>query len=106
MVRWKDKGDKMKEWERDRLTEMNFRDGYTCCNCGLSIVRWLTSQRAHRIANTKVNRKKYGKHIIDHIDNWAAVCSLRCNDAMNIGNNPVECDKLVLKICSKLKAKQ
>ena len=88
----------MKQWERDQLANMYIRDRHTCCNCGLSIGRWRTPQRAHRIANTKTNRKKYGKAVIDHIDNWASVCSLRCNDAMNIGNNPVKCDKLVLHI--------
>ena len=83
--------------ERDQLAQMYIRDRYLCCNCGAPVMTEFP-QHAHRIANTKANRKKYGKAIIDHIDNWASVCSLRCNSAMNIGNNPVKCDKLIAKI--------
>lgn len=42
-------------------------------------------QYAHRIANTKMNRDKYGSFIIDHTLNGEIVCSLACNQAMNIG---------------------
>lgn len=44
-------------------------------------------QYAHKIANTEPNRKKYGSFIIDHPMNGAIVCSLKCNQAMNIAFN-------------------
>ena len=46
-------------------------------------------QGAHRIANTKTNRAKWGNWIIDHPMNIAIVCSLECNHLCNIGFNPV-----------------
>lgn len=60
-----------------------------------------TWQGAHRIANTKPNRAKWGDFIIDHPDNIAIVCSLACNQVCNIGNNPGECLRLVQKIVTK-----
>lgn len=44
-------------------------------------------QYAHKIANTKPNRQKYGSFIIDHPMNGAIVCSLKCNQTMNIAFN-------------------
>lgn len=83
--------------ERDQLARLYIRDRYQCCHCGRPVSLGMP-QRAHRIANTKANRKKFGFEIIDHIENWALVCSARCNDAMNIGNNPVECKRLLSRI--------
>lgn len=57
-----------------------------------------TWQAAHRIANTKANRSRWGSWIIDHPKNVAIVCSLKCNDACNIGNNPAACLDLVARI--------
>jgi hypothetical protein len=58
-------------------------------------------QGAHRIANTKTNRAKWGNWIIDHPMNIAIVCSLECNHLCNIGFNPGECLKLIKKIVDK-----
>ena len=58
-------------------------------------------QGAHRIANTQANRAKWGALIIDHPLNIAIVCSLKCNHACNIGNNPGESLKLAQKIIEK-----
>ena len=53
---------------------------------------------AHRIANTKSNRKKYGNEIIDHPLNKAVTHPGNCNDGMNIGMNPVKCRALAMRI--------
>lgn len=71
--------------------------GGVCEVCG----RVLTShtwQGAHRIANTKPNRAKWGDWIIDHPLNIAIVCSLKCNHACNIGYDESQCLELVNKI--------
>lgn len=51
-------------------------------------------QQAHRISQSKMNYKKYGKDIIDHNMNIVSSCS-ECNDYFNIGMNPGKCEKLV-----------
>ena len=68
------------------------------CGKALTNSNW---QGAHRIANTKPNRIKWGSWIIDHPMNIAIVCSLKCNHVCNIGYNPGECLRLVQKIVNK-----
>ena len=74
--------------------------GGICEVCGAPLDRaaW---QAAHRIANTKSNRAKWGSFIIDSPMNIAAVCSPRCNDACNIGGNYGECLALAEKVIRK-----
>lgn len=74
--------------------------GGVCEVCGKTLTN-RTWQGAHRIANTKPNRAKWGDFIIDHPENIAIVCSLACNQVCNIGNNPGECLRLVQKIVTK-----
>lgn len=74
--------------------------GGVCEVCGKILTTW---QGAHRIANTKANRKKWGDFIIDHPLNIAIVCSLKCNDKCNIGNNIGKSLELVEKIIAKEK---
>lgn len=57
-----------------------------CAVCGKPLKQG-QPQYAHKIANTKTNRSKYGSFVIDHTLNGAMVCSLGCNQAMNIGFN-------------------
>lgn len=79
--------------------------GGVCEVCGKTLT-FQTWQAAHRIANTKANRSYWGSWIIDHPKNVAIVCSLKCNDACNIGNNPGACLDLVAKILAKEKMKK
>ena len=71
--------------------------GGICEVCGKPLTS-STWQGAHRIANTKANRAKFGDLIMDHPLNIAIVCSLRCNDHCNIGNNPGEAIALARRI--------
>lgn len=73
--------------------------GGRCAVCGKSL-DYSTAQGAHRIADTKANRRKWGSFIIDHPLNVAMVCSLKCNDACNIGYRPYECLRLAFTILS------
>lgn len=92
----------MTEREKFRIAETKEfvfdRDEYQCRTCGHSIYRFGCPQMAHRIAATDANIRKYGKAVIHHPPNLASACCLRCNDAQNIGNKPVEADALAAEI--------
>ena len=71
---------------------------YTCKVCGHPLHWQGTAQLAHRIAQTKSNIQRYGAHVVHHDKNLVPVCSLRCNDACNIGFNPVAAQELADEI--------
>lgn len=79
-------------WQRQLALS---KSGGRCEICGKELEQM---QGAHRIANTKMNRTKYGSLVIDHPFNIAIVCSLECNQSCNIGNNPGKSLKLAKKI--------
>ena len=77
----------MTEKEQEQRRKSLSVSGGVCAICGKSLNAYGFPQYAHKIANTITNRKIYGSFFIDHYLNGAMVCSLKCNDAMNIGNN-------------------
>lgn len=82
--------------ESEKHQRVFARDGYTCCfpGCGKP-----ARHLAHRIANTKTNRKIYGDMVIDHDENVRSVCDDPThNDYYNIGNQPAQAQKLAKKI--------
>jgi hypothetical protein len=83
-----------KEQREDAIT----RNYGHCAVCGESINTYGTPMYAHRIADTKANRRKWGSWIIDHTLNGEYVCSLKCNDALNCGNNLGKCYELIQRI--------
>ena len=90
----------MNEAEKNQRLIALAKSGNKCEVCGKDLAP-STWQGAHRIANTKANRAKWGNWIIDHPENIAIVCSLKCNHVCNIGYNPGECLRLVQKIVNK-----
>jgi len=93
----------MNRLDKDDIRRAIFkRDRWTCQNCRKSVYACGTPQLAHRIADTKLNRKKYGNEIIDHLLNRWATCCLYCNGKMNIGFNRVESEKLADKILAQM----
>jgi len=83
----------------DQRRRVFARGGYCCEVCGKPLCHHDTQpQLAHRIANTKANRKRYGAKVIDDDRNIAPVCSLACNDACNIGGRPEEARALARRI--------
>jgi len=62
-------------------------------------------QLAHRIPQTKYNLKTYGKAVLHHEFNLAAVCSLKCNSKVlkNLATHPVEGQELIAKIKKEIK---
>lgn len=81
--------------KNQRITALS-RCGGVCEVCGKPL--GVHAQGAHKIANTEANRKKWGSWIIDSPLNIAMVCSLKCNDACNIGNDTGACLDLVIDI--------
>ena len=66
------------------------QDGFRCPVCGVVMTR---PQRAHFLGQGKRSRKMWGNAIIDHPLNSIMVCSLKCNNAiqLNPGARPEEC---------------
>lgn len=83
--------------QRRQRIEAIAMSGGACEVCGKTLTNssW---QGAHRIANTRTNREKWGSWIIDHPMNIAIVCSLACNHVCNIGFRQGDCLRLVKKI--------
>ena len=81
-------------WQRQYALAVS---GGVCEVCGKTLTS-STWQGAHRIANTKPNRAKWGKFVIDHPLNIAIVCSLKCNQVCNIGYDEGKCLRLVQRI--------
>jgi len=52
-------------------------------------------QLAHRIAKSLMNYSRFGPEIVDHPLNRVPTCSLKCNDAQNIGFNQGRCREFV-----------
>jgi len=63
---------------------------YTCFVCNEA-----STQLAHIIGATNLNRKLYGKRIIDHELNVLPACSLKHNDMIDIGRNSVIAKQIV-----------
>ena len=82
--------------ESEKHKRVFARDGFTCCFPGC----WKIGKHlAHRIANTKTNRKIYGDAVIDHDENVKTVCEIPGhNDYFNIGNQPAQAQALAQKI--------
>ena len=76
--------------------DIYWRDFGRCQHCGQSVT-FEGSQVAHRIANTKANRHRWGSDVIDSMENKALTCSLYCNSRMNIGGNPIACREIAEK---------
>ena len=93
----------MNRLERDEERIAIFeRDGWRCRVCGRPIDWYGSPPIAHRISEGKSNRKKFGNSVIDHADNKMSTCSLRCNDACNIGFRTAEAEELADSIRDKL----
>lgn len=89
--------------EANEQREQIFRDNYYLCEvCGKPINQYGQAQLAHRISQGSMNVRKYGKSVIHHRLNLAAVCCLKCNDAVNIGYRTAEAEELADKIRDEL----
>jgi 5-methylcytosine-specific restriction endonuclease McrA len=69
------------------------RDGGICQHCGRQVP--YPGQLAHLIPQTKSKIKRYGTHVIHHPGNLKLACSLRCNNALQVSNDPIAEKKIV-----------
>ncbi|MGB3465651.1 MAG: hypothetical protein WBA74_10285 [Cyclobacteriaceae bacterium] len=68
-------------------------------------VSWIhPTQKAHFLSNDKPNMKKYGKIVIEDNLNHTLVCSLKCNNIVQIRNNLVEKQKIIIDVLFKYMA--
>lgn len=82
------------------------RAGSRCEECGRNI-ELHSFEWAHRLPQDEVYMSRYGKKIIHHPLNAAAVCQARsCNDAVSMREHPIEEKKLVERIRRALDAEE
>ena len=74
--------ERMKDKEFEQLVHMYTIHDHKCFVTGNQ-----ATQRAHIIGNTLLNRKLYGKRIIDDPLNWLPCDSLKSNALIDIGRN-------------------
>lgn len=87
----------MTEEEQEQRRYALAVSGGVCEVCGKPLYDG-QPQGAHRIGNTKMNRKKFGDIVIDHRLNVGYTCSLACNGALDISGDIGKCMKLCRKI--------
>lgn len=62
------------------------RSNGLCPVCGKPLISG-QMQYAHAIGQREIYRKKYGSFIIDHTLNGKMVCSLACNQSVDVGSS-------------------
>ncbi|MDH4127358.1 MAG: hypothetical protein OEV44_01295 [Spirochaetota bacterium] len=65
---------------------------FLCPICGKTLP-FFKKQYAHFLSQGKYSVKQYGKEIINHPGNGVYVCSLECNNKIQIDKNPGEIKK-------------
>ena len=85
----------MKDSEKENVMDMYKHYDFSCFLC-----KSQATQRAHIIGNTLLNRKLYGRRIIDNPLNWLPACSLKHNKKIDIGRNSIIAKKIVSVIDS------
>lgn len=76
-----------------------------CEICGKRVLpeNVFTMELAHKIIQSKQNKKKYGEEIIHHDNNMILVCSKTCNTTAIIKFNSLSEKKLVEEIKKEIK---
>jgi hypothetical protein len=78
---------------QDEREEIYLRDHGRCqCGCNQRVA-FDAFEMAHRIANTKANRRRWGDAVIDSPEN-RCVALREHNSRLNIGGRPMECAAL------------
>lgn len=80
----------MTRHEKEKREAMYQHYGYKCFVCGEP-----ANQAAHIIGNTLLNRKLFGKRIVDHELNMLPACSLSHNKKIDIGKIPHNLSQVV-----------
>lgn len=94
----------MNQKQIDQRERAFARSGMMCAVCGKPLTSIDSQpQYAHRLGNTETNRKLYGSFFIDSTFNGEYVCSLACNQKLDVGKTPRKvldtlCDILIKEI--------
>ena len=76
----------MTDTQKEQRAKAFMRSSGFCPICK-KIISKGQMQYAHRIGNREIYRKKYGSWIIDHTLNGEMVCSLSCNNSVDVGSS-------------------
>ena len=76
----------MTEKQREQREKAYSRSCGVCAVCGKPL-RAGQMQYAHAIAQKELWRNKYGSWVIDHTLNGEMVCSLACNQSVDVGSS-------------------
>ena len=75
---------------REKLRAVAESQGWHCAVCDRSLhAPGAVAQWGHRIPQTTGNIVKYGKAVVHHRLNGMVVCSLECNQAVSVRNEPI-----------------
>jgi hypothetical protein len=78
------------------------RDGGICQACGLP-VDINSFEVAHKICQSKMNVKRFGRAVIDSPHNKACTHRGACNSSMNCGFKPDKCAEIVALVQADVK---
>lgn len=76
----------MNERQKEQREKALVRSGGVCFVCGKPLNDG-QMQYAHRIPQKEMYIKKYGTWVIDHTLNGELVCSLDCNNTLDVGSS-------------------
>ena len=76
----------MTEEQKEQRIKAQGRSGGVCYICGKPLKDG-QMQYAHRIPQKEMYIKKYGSWVIDHTLNGELVCSLSCNQSVDVGSS-------------------
>lgn len=76
----------MTDAQKEQREKALARSCGVCAVCGKPLISG-QMQYAHAIGQREIYRKKYGSFIIDHTLNGKMVCSLACNQSVDVGSS-------------------
>ena len=75
---------------REKIRRKADSQGWLCPVCKRNLNGdGAVAQWAHRIPQSKSNVRLYGRAVVDHPLNGVVVCSLACNQAVSVRNEPL-----------------
>lgn len=86
MFKTEQQGEGMKEKQKEQREKALVRSSGRCFICGKPLSSG-QMQYAHRIPQKEMYIKKYGSWVIDHTLNGELVCSLSCNQSVDVGSS-------------------
>lgn len=86
---------------RDQRAEAIERQDFRCAACGMPIFGD-DFELAHVLAETRDNVHRFGREVVDHVDNKRATHRGECNDAVMINPESIQGKEHAIRIMAKL----